>query len=182
VARLALAMLAERGFDPGRLGLVTTLASPHGGADLATAVAAARDRPTGRMALGLAEGVLGTRLDPNAAIVGQLAEGSRVVRRLSDEGAPEGVQLLSIAARGDLVVASPRSRVDRATNVTVPGAGPSAHGEVVGSDAATAEMARALAGHPPGCESWDDALADVVAGHAIAAFEDQVGAVASAPA
>jgi hypothetical protein len=182
VARLALAMLAERGFDPGRLGLVTTLASPHGGADLATAVAAARDHPTGRMALGLAEGVLGTGLDPNAAIVGQLAEGSRVVRRLSDEGAPDGVRLLSIAARGDLVVASRRSRVDRATNVTVPGAGPSAHGEVVGSDAATAEMARALAGHPPGCEPWDDALADVVAGHAIAAFEDQVGAVASAPA
>jgi hypothetical protein len=181
VARLALGMLAQRGFDPGRLGLVTTLASPHGGADLATAVAAARDRPTGRLALGLAEGLLGTGLDPDAAVVGQLAEGSPVVRLLSGEGAPDGVRLLSIAARGDLVVALPRSRVDRAVNVTVPGAGPSAHGEVVGSDAATAEMARALAGEPPGCESWDDALADVLTGHAIAAAEDQVAAVAAAP-
>jgi hypothetical protein len=182
VARLALGMLAERGFDPGRLGLVATLASPHGGADLATAVAAARDRPTGRLALEVVEGALGTGLDPDAVVVGQLAEGSPVVRRLAGEGAPGGVRLVSIAARGDLVVASPRSRLDGATNVTVPVAGLSAHGEVVGSDAATAEMARALAGRPPGCERWHDTLADVITGHAIAAVEDQIGAVAAAPA
>jgi hypothetical protein len=182
VARLALGMLAEQDFDPARLGLVTTLASPHGGADLATAVAAARDRPSGRLALEVAEGVLGTGLDPGAAVVGQLAEGSPVVRRLATEGAPAGVRLLSIAARGDLVVASPRSRVARATNVTVPVAGLSAHGDLVGSDAATAEMARALAGRAPGCEPWDDVLADVVTGHAIAALEDQIGAVAASPA
>ena len=181
VARLALGMLAERDFDPARLGLVTTLASPHGGADLATAVAAARDRPSGRLALEVAEGVLGTGLDPDAAVVGQLAEGSPVVRQLATDGAPPGVRLLSIAARGDLVVASPRSRVARATNVTVPVAGLSAHGDLVGSDAATAEMARALAGRAPGCEPWDDVLADVVAGHAIAAVEDQIGAVAASP-
>jgi hypothetical protein len=182
VARLALVVLAERGFDPGRLGLVATLGSPHGGADLATAVAAARGRPTGRLALEVAERALGTGLDPDAVVVGQLAEGSPVVRRLAAEGAPGGVRLMSIAARGDLVVASPRSRVDGATNVTVPVAGLSAHSEVVGSDAATAEMARALAGRPPGCERWDDTLADVLTGHAIAAVEDQIGAVAAAPA
>ncbi|HET6773117.1 MAG TPA: peptidoglycan DD-metalloendopeptidase family protein [Acidimicrobiales bacterium] len=182
VARLALGMLAEGGFDPGRLGLVATLGTPHGGADLATAVAAGRHRPAGRLALEVADAALGTGLDPDAVVVDQLAEGSPVVRRLAAEGAPGGVRLVSIAARGDLVVASPRSRIDGATNVTVPVAGLSAHGEVVGSDAATAEMARALAGRPPGCEPWGDRLADVLTGHAIAAVEDQIGAVAAAPA
>jgi hypothetical protein len=43
-------------------------------------------------------------------------------------------------------------------------------------------MARALAGRAPGCEPWDDVLADVVTGHAIAALEDQIGAVAASPA
>ncbi|HEX6567659.1 MAG TPA: hypothetical protein VF015_00765, partial [Acidimicrobiales bacterium] len=61
-------------------------------------------------------------------------------------------------------------------NVTVPVTGLGAHGDLVGSDAATAEMARALAGRAPGCESWDDAVADVLAGHAISAVEDHLGA------
>ena len=38
-------------------------------------------------------------------------------------------------------------------------------------------MARALAGQPPGCESWDDVVADVVVGHGIVAVEGHVGAM-----
>ncbi len=55
--------------------------------------------------------------------------------------------------------------------------GVSAHGAVVGSDGATAEIARALAGRPPGCEGWEDVVADVVTGHTIAAAEDHLGLV-----
>jgi hypothetical protein len=174
VTRLALTDLAARGFDLRRLGVVTTLGSPHGGADLATAVAAADDRWLASTALDAAEGVLGTGLDPGAPVVAQLAEGSDVVARLAAAGVPAGVRLLSVAARGDLVVAAPHSRVEGATNVTVPVAGRSAHGDLVGSDPATAEVALALAGRPAACESWDDVVADVVTGHAVSAVEDQL--------
>lgn len=179
VTRLALADLHHRGFDLGRLGVVTTIGSPHGGADAATAVAGANTRLTPNLALDAAEGVLGTGLDPDAVAVGQLAEHSAVVAGLAAHGVPAGVRLVSIAGRGDLVVAAPHTEVAGATNVTVPVAGRSAHGDLVGSDAATGEMARSLAGQPPGCESWGDAVADVVAGHTISAAEDHIGAVVS---
>jgi hypothetical protein len=179
VARVALAELDERGFDLRRLGVVTTLGSPHGGADAATAVVAANTRIVPGGGLDAAEGVLGTGLDPDAIAIGQLAEHSDVVARLAADGVPAGVRLVSIAARGDLVVAAPRAEVAGAINVVVPLAGPAAHGDLVGSDAATAEMARVLAGQPPGCESWGDVVADVVTGHAISAIEDHVGAALS---
>jgi len=87
---------------------------------------------------------------------------------------------VSIAARGDLAVAAPNTEVDGATNVTVAVSGWSAHGDVVASDEATAEMARVLAGQPPACEGWRDVVADVVVGHGISIAEDQIGAAALA--
>ncbi len=177
VTRLALVELDERGFDLGRLGVVTTLGSPHRGADAATAVVAANTRLVPNLALDAAEGVLGTGLDPDAPAIAQLAEHSGVVALLAAHGAPDGVRLVSIAARGDVVVAAPRTEVPGAVNVTVPVGGRAAHGDLVGSDAATDEMARALAGQHPGCETWDDAVADVLAGHGISALEDHLGAV-----
>ena len=180
VTRLALAELGRRGFAMSRLGLVTTIASPHGGADLATAVAAAADAPRAGPALDLAADAFDLGLDPDAPAVSQLSEGSDVVDALAALGLPDGVTFLSVAARGDLVVASPHTRVDGAVEVTVPVAGMSAHSAVVGSDGATAEIARALAGRPPGCEPWDDVVADVVTGHTISAVEDQLGLVLQA--
>jgi hypothetical protein len=177
VVRLALVELDRRGVDLGRLGVVVTLGSPHQGADLATAVAAANARVVPNLALDAAEGLLGTGIDPDAPVVGQLAQHSEVVAGLRAGGVPEGVTLVSIAARGDLVVPAPRTRVDGAVEVTVPVAGLSAHSDLVGSPEATAEVARALAGQPPGCESWDDVVADVVAGHATAAVEGHLGAL-----
>lgn len=176
VTRLALSELEGRGFDLGRLGVVVTLGTPHAGADAATAVFAANLRLTPNLALDTAEAVLDTGLDPDATAIRQLAEHSDVVAQLAAEAVPPGVRLVSIAARGDLVVASPHTRVDGATNVTVPVSGLGAHGDLVGSDAATAEIARAIAGLPPGCEGTVDALVDVLAGHAISAAEDHVGA------
>jgi hypothetical protein len=180
VTRLALAELADRGFDLDRLGLVATLGSPHGGADAATAVAAARDGSLADHALDAAERVLDTGLDPDALAIAQLAAGSDVIARLAETGTPAGVQMLSLAARGDVVVAAPRTEVAGAVNVTVPVSGRSAHGDLVGSEAATAEVARALAGSPPGCEPWDDVLADVVTGHAVSVVEDQLAAAVAA--
>jgi Peptidase family M23/Putative serine esterase (DUF676) len=180
VARLALLELAEQGAVLDRLGLVTTLGTPHKGSDLATAVAGAGTTLTGRLGLRAADAFLGDGIDPGAAAVRQLAEDSDVVRELAREGVPDGVRLVSIAARGDLAVAAPNTGVDGATNVTVPVSGWSAHGDVVASDEATAEMARALAGQPPACEGWRDVVADVVVGHGISVAEDQIGGAALA--
>lgn len=181
VARLALVELERRGFDLGRLGVVVTVASPHGGADLATTVAQLADRPVAGTVLDGVAGGLSLGLDPDAPVVGQLAEGSDVVDELAAAGVPQGVQLLTVAARGDLVVPAPRAEVAGATNVTVPVAGLSAHGDVVSSDATTDAVARALAGRPPACEPWHDALADVLGGHAAVAAEDALGLALGAP-
>jgi triacylglycerol esterase/lipase EstA (alpha/beta hydrolase family) len=180
VARLALLELAERGAALDRLGVVTTLGTPHKGSDLATAVVGAGTTLTGSLGLRAADAFLGDGIEPGAAAVRQLAENSDVVRELAREGVPGRVRLVSIAARGDLAVAAPNTEVDGATNVTVAVSGWSAHGDVVASDETTAEMARALAGQPPACEGWRDVVADVVVGHGISIAEDQIGAAALA--
>jgi hypothetical protein len=112
--------------------------------------------------------------------VAQLAETSGLIADLRRRGVPAGVDVVSIAARGDWVVAAPNTAVDGATNVTVPVHGTAAHGDLVGSEAATDELARALGGHPPACESAPDVVADVLTGHAISAAEDAAGAAGQA--
>jgi hypothetical protein len=181
VTRLALLELDDRGVDLGRLGVVTTLGTPHRGADLATTIESATASPAGNIALDAAGSALDLGLDPHAVAVRQLAAGSTVVDRLAREGVPAGVRLVSIAARGDLVAASPRTAVAGATNITVPVVGWEAHSSLVGTTEATDEMARALAGQPPGCESWSDVMADVLTGQAISALEGHVATGATAP-
>jgi pimeloyl-ACP methyl ester carboxylesterase len=178
VARLALLEMADRGVDLGRLGVVITLGAPHRGADLATAVAAASSRPGAGSVLERAAAALDIGVDPAAPVVSQLAERSEVVERLATGGLPPGVRLVSLAARSDLVAAAPSTQVAGAVNVTVPVTGWHAHSELVTSDAATEEMARALAGRPPACEPWTDAVADVVVGHGISIVEDHIAAAA----
>lgn len=175
VTRLALTRLAERGVPLDRLGLVATLATPHLGADLATSLQMVSEQDSGALAVDVGAEVSGLSVDPNSTAVGQLAEGSDVVDELADAGVPDGVHLVSVAARGDMMVASPQADVEGATNVVVPVGGLGAHGDIVGSDAATGELARALAGEPPACEGVGDAVRDVVTGHAISATEDNVG-------
>jgi murein DD-endopeptidase MepM/ murein hydrolase activator NlpD/alpha-beta hydrolase superfamily lysophospholipase len=180
VTRLAVNTLEGRGVGLDRLGLVATLASPHQGADLATALGRLDGKASGSLALDIGRAATGTSIDPDAVSVAQLAEGSDIVAELAATGVPEGVQLVSIAARDDLVVASPTTEVEGATNVTVPVGGLGAHSEVVASDAATGELARALAREPPACEGPADAAADVLAGHSISAAEDTAGVLAFA--
>ncbi len=67
VTRLALVELQRRGFPLSRLGLVATIASPHRGADLATAVAVAADAPRAGPALDLAADVFDLGPRPRCA-------------------------------------------------------------------------------------------------------------------
>lgn len=175
VVRLALAELERRGVDVTRLGIVVTIGSPHEGASLASAVGAIRLTGAGRLGLEVAEQLVGTGLDPDAEAIAELAETSDLVDALRDTPVPDGVDVVSIAASGDFVVAAPNTHVDEARNITVDVTGRSAHSDVVAADETTDEIARALAGQDPGCESPAEIAKEVALGHGIAYLEDAAG-------
>jgi hypothetical protein len=178
VARLALLELDRRhgaGWTD-RLGLVAMLATPNGGSDLATAVHGIGSTERGSQvfdALGLVVG-----LDDDAAQAAQLAETSDLIEELATSPLPQGVDAVTIAARGDLVVPVPRTAAPGATQVVIPLDGPSAHGAVPGSPATQRELALALAGMPPTCQSFRGALVDGLVGEGISWGEDQLGSLA----
>lgn len=180
VTRLALAELERRHGTAwlSRVGLVATLASPHGGADLATAVHALGSTQAGSRGLDDLAAALGLQLDDDAPSSAQLAETSAVVAELARTPLPEGVRAVSIAARGDLVVPVPRTAVDGVPQVVVPVSGLQAHDALPGSPEAARELALALAGGPPTCTTWRQAVTDQVTGHAISWVEDSLGALA----
>ncbi|MGQ0617497.1 MAG: peptidoglycan DD-metalloendopeptidase family protein [Acidimicrobiia bacterium] len=163
VARLALRELARR--SPGtleRLGLVVTMGSPHRGADLAGAITAVADQALPGLVLETVQAMAGSGIEPDAVAVGQLAPGSPLLEQLAVDGLPAGVPVLSLAARGDAVVAAPRARLDGARNVTIGVEGVDDHSALPGAAAAAREIALARAGLGAGCESALDALGDVV--------------------
>ncbi|MDP9071903.1 MAG: peptidoglycan DD-metalloendopeptidase family protein [Actinomycetota bacterium] len=170
VARSALG-----GRAPPMVGHLITLGTPHQGADLATGARAASSSPgaVGVARLARATGLTG--IDPRSPAVRQLSETSTFIRDLGSLPLPEGVRVVSVAARGDAVVASPRSRLRGAANVVVTVPVVSQHSALPGSAAAAREVALALRGRPPSCETWPDAMADEVVGQAIAGAEDVVG-------
>jgi hypothetical protein len=178
VVRLALIELDRRHGTAwlGRLGLVTTIASPHGGADLATAVYALSTTSTGDALIDGYQSATHLDLSDEGTSLAQLSEGSDVVRELADHPIPPAVHALALAARGDWVVPVPRAHAAGATNVVLPATGGNAHSDVVGSPGAQREIALALAALPPGCESFPDALLDGLSGEAISYGEDLVGA------
>lgn len=183
VARLALAELEARHGAAwlDRVGLLATLATPHEGADLATLGANLDRHALGALALDGLE-ALSLPFDPRAVSVGQLAETSDVMRELAGTPLPEGVDALSIAARGDLVVPAPRTDLPGAVGAVVPLVGATAHDRLPGADRTAREVALALVGAPPRCVAWDTALADVVVGGSIGAVEDLPGTLAGAAA
>jgi hypothetical protein len=85
---------------------------------------------------------------------------------------------VSIAARGDLVVPVPRTAAPGAVQVVVPVSGVTAHDRLPGSPEAARELALALAGQPPGCQSFRSALVDQAVGEGISWAEDAAGALA----
>jgi len=176
VARLALIELDTRHGAEGleRIGIVATLGTPHGGADLATAADVVGVTQVGDQALGGLGSV--TELNPASAAIRQLSETSDVTAELARRPVPEGVRAVSIAARGDLVVPVPRSAARGMDQVIVPVAGLSAHDELPAHAATTRELSLALAGLPPGCRSLGQALLDQGMGEGISLVTDLAGA------
>lgn len=187
VARLALIELQERHGDGWleRVGLLATLGTPHGGADLATALSAINATPLGNLAFDGLEAVAGLDTEADGTDIGQMSETSDLIRELADHPLPPGLRALSVAARGDLLVPVPRTHLAGATEVVVPVDGISAHDSLPGSPEANRELALALAGLPPTCTSFAAALLAQVEGVAVSTVEDLVGAylwsVASRP-
>jgi hypothetical protein len=178
VARLALIELERRHGRAwlARLGVVATLGTPHGGADAATAVHAVGTTGVGSSVLDV--GGLALGLDDDAPGAAQLAETSDVVAELAATPVPPNVDAVSIAARGDLVVPVPRAVAGGMVEVVVPLTGLSAHDALPGSTEAARELALALAGRPPGCQTFREALTSEAVGHAITAAEDAIGTLA----
>lgn len=167
VTRLALLELQERGFPLEHLGLVATLGSPHRGAPLAGLLQAGRSSVTGEAIIDHLEEELDTGLEPEAVAIEQLVPESPVMAELAAAGVPEGVNLISIGARGDWVVPLPQTHVDGARNVAVHLSGEEAHSDLVAADQTARELALAIAGRPPGCVGPLDGVLDVLEGHGI---------------
>lgn len=154
---------------------LVTLGTPHGGSDTATAVAL---NPTDAKVIQKVTG-LGEPLVPDSRAATQLAETSSFIRGLPPP--PPHIQVTSIAARGDLVVPAPRSRVEGGDNriVGIPGV-LSDHGRLPGDPQVAREIALALAGMPATCRTLGEALTDAIAGELIALGEDALGAATGA--
>jgi hypothetical protein len=178
VARAALAYdinLDKPGHPP--IASLTTLATPHHGANLATAGAmlgasaagSGLERAAGDLQLG--------GINPRSASVRQLAETSHFIRDLNRRPLPPGVRFTSVAGRGDVVVPTPRAHVDGAHNVIVdpPGTGFD-HDGLPGSDAAYREVALAVNGLPPRCKSLWAHTADALIGETVSQVEATAGA------
>lgn len=161
---------------PDEVDLVATIGSPHEGTDFATAAAALERTRAGRAALrgiapiwdsGVAQG--------SASSVLGMAETSKISRS-AQRDFPDGVRLLTLGAQGDLTVPAGHSRLDGIDHRTLSVMGVSAHAELPGAAATTRELALALEGRAPSCESWIDGLSDAVVPEAISYGEDLLGA------
>ena len=183
VVRAALAYeYNARAEDAPAIGTVVTLGTPHHGANLATAGAFLGMSRTGNALEAVGGAVAPGSIDPRSDSVRQLSETSDFIRKLNERPLPDRVRFVSVAARGDPIVPTPQSHVAGATNVIVdvPGIGPTDHSRLPASDAGQREVALAMAGLPPTCESLLDAVADSVVGEAISAVEDRAGAALGA--
>lgn len=184
VTRAALAYHLKHKLDGApQLGTVITLASPHQGADLATA-GFLLDRTKWGHNIQEVIGESGiSPIDPRAVAVRQLAETSPFMRRLNRQEMPGGVRFVSIAATHDLVVPSQRSELAGAENILVRLNGTSQlsnHSDLPGSPEAHREMALALAGRPPTCTSFIESFRGGLAGYGISYVEDAIGGGLSA--
>jgi len=155
--------------------LVVTLATPHHGADVAALVQGADANPLDPGVFERVRDVVDLPIEPDDVAIGQLSPGSPFLDELAHEPVPDGVRMVSIAGRTDLVVPSTRAHLDDATNVVVSVDGPSAHDQLPGSGAARREIALALAGMGPTCSDAIDAVADATSGTLVEHAEDFLG-------
>ncbi|HUF33845.1 MAG TPA: peptidoglycan DD-metalloendopeptidase family protein [Acidimicrobiales bacterium] len=173
VTRVALLELADRPGGLDALGQVVTIGSPHRGADLATAALLSEK--------GLVQDVAHIRkvfdipIDPYSTGVRQLAETSDLIKGLHTEGVPDGVDLRTVAARGDLIVTADKADIPGRPAAIIDLSGPRAHSSLPGDPDTTRELQLGLAGLPPACQRFVDAVADAVVPAVISGITDAVG-------
>jgi pimeloyl-ACP methyl ester carboxylesterase len=171
-----------------RPALLATLGTPHHGADLATAAVGLDLTMSGGAALdaatkAVAEPVAGLDLDERS--IQQMSETSPFLQRLdaAPSPPPDETRIVSIAVRGDLVVANHRSRLEHAANAVITTTGSlNEHEGIPGAPATTVELRRALAGQGPTCRPLVDALADEAIGRQTSQLHDTIGLGATATA
>jgi pimeloyl-ACP methyl ester carboxylesterase len=165
-----------------RPALLATLGTPHHGADLATAEVGLHLTSSGADALdAVSEHLTGpvAGLDLDQRSIHQMSETSSFIERLDRAPLPPAREIttISIAVRGDHVVANHQSRLEGAANTVITTTGAlNEHDGLPGAVATTDELRRALAGQQPTCRSLVDALADEVIGRQTSQLHDQVGA------
>ncbi|MEW6155682.1 MAG: peptidoglycan DD-metalloendopeptidase family protein [Actinomycetota bacterium] len=181
---IARAALAEE-YDPDETGRfprvanLVTLGSPHKGTDIATALTMLSHTTIGDVMLQAVDGSETLPFELAGDSISQLSETSIFLFRLNRKALPEGVRLTSISARGDLTVPALHSRVKGGRNVTVSVDGIlTDHSALPGSDEGRREVALAVAGLPPTCQSLGNMVADTVVSDVIATAQDAVGAAA----
>jgi hypothetical protein len=155
---------------------LVTLASPHHGADIATALSMVGVTGSGET-LEWALGAAGAApFDLRGESVRQLSETSEFLKDLNNRPPPAGVKVTSIASRGDLTVPAVRSRLDGVRSVVVSAPGVvSEHSSLPGSADGRREVALALADRPPTCQSLGNMLGDTAVAEGISAAEDFAG-------
>jgi hypothetical protein len=181
VARLGLAELERRG-RADLVGHLATIATPHGGAPLATAARAIGTTPLGHVVLDQVGPHAG--LDPHAPSAAQLSITGDLVHELEATPLPPNVDAISIAGRTDVLVPVQQTQLDGARSVVIPTSSPLAHSQLPGDRRTTRELALAWAGAPPTCRSLAHAVLDQAAGRVIAEVEDSaalIGLGASEP-
>lgn len=178
VARLAVVEAGEKHTLPPAVENLVTIGSPHQGAPLATAVRATEQTPGGQVLLdGLrGKGPLGN-LDERLPAVDQLAETSGVLEDMRDTPIPESVRFTSLGGSGDLVVPGtatedPQADVHRLIHTRI---SPHAHGDLASLPATTREIALAVAGRGPTCQSPFQAVGDFVEADTLRGTETAIG-------
>ncbi|MEM9467651.1 MAG: peptidoglycan DD-metalloendopeptidase family protein [Actinomycetota bacterium] len=166
VARLASAEV-EADVD---LGIVMTFASPHGGAPLATINDALFGTPPGIV---IGEGL--DVFDPSSPLRSPAATDlseAGFVGETASVAFPDGVHAVTIGHRADLVVPGTEADAPGARHVIVGGFDPvGAHGDIGALPEVRDEIRLAMAGLPPACVGFGDAVFDLVAGTSIATAE-----------
>ena len=156
---------------------LTTIGTPHRGADLATALAGVTTTNLGGAAelvadeAGWSELLLGHDLD--APSIEQMAEHSAFLAGLGPLAAD--VSGRSIASRTDAMVPVPRTRADGLSHVVVDAGG---HSGMQAHDATTREIGLHLAGMAGTCRPFAARIADVWAGETLALATDGLGLAA----
>lgn len=166
-----------------KVNSLVTLGTPHLGTPAATAANMLGHTTTGAVLLTGAHAALPDQIDPQGTSVMQMSEHSEFLRRLNSKPLPAGVKVTSVGAREDLLVPAGQTLLAGANNVTV--SAPSLvddHGELPGSAQAQREVALAVAGLTPTCQSFGDAMADAAVSGLIYAAESAAGEAAWAGA